>query len=108
MSWRLEVSRRARRDLASMEAADRAAMSAALERLTADPSRVDFKKLSGGDSWRLRVGQWRALIILNAQTGVMLVSKVLNRRDAYRWEDHGPTSPHGAVPRVHRLVNVLE
>ena len=84
MAWRLAVSRRARRDLASMSSADRAAMSAALERLTTDPASVDFKKLAGGAGWRLRVGQWRALIALNTRTGVMLVSEVLNLRDAYR------------------------
>ena len=84
MPWRLEVSGRARRDLANMSASDRAAMSAALERLADDPSSVDFKKLAGGAGWRLRVGQWRAQIALITQDGVMLVSRVVNRRDAYR------------------------
>lgn len=84
MAWRLEVSRLAQRDLANMNATDRAAMSSALERLVTEPSSVDFKKLAGGAGWRLRVGQWRALIALNTKTGAMLVSRVLNRRDAYR------------------------
>jgi len=84
MPWRLEVSPRARRDLAAMRATDREAMAATFERLTDDPAQVDFKKLAGGAGWRLRVGQWRAIIELDARTGVMVVSRVLNRRDAYR------------------------
>lgn len=84
MAWQLEVSRRARRDLADMSPADRAAMVAALDRLASDPSSVDFKKLAGGNGWRLRVGQWRAEIALRSGAGVMLVSRVRNRRDAYR------------------------
>ena len=51
------------------------------QRLATDPSSVDLKKLSGR-GWRLRVGQWRAIISLNSD-GVMLVQRVLNRRDAY-------------------------
>jgi len=58
-------------------------MNAALERLATDPASVDLKKLAGRAGWRLRVGQWRAIISLNSD-GVMLVQRVLNRRDAYR------------------------
>jgi len=84
MPWRVDVSPRARQELASLTASDRAAVNAALERLAVDPSSVDFKKLAGGVGWRLRVGQWRAIVSLNTRTGVMLVQRVLNRRDAYR------------------------
>jgi mRNA-degrading endonuclease RelE of RelBE toxin-antitoxin system len=84
MPWRVDVSPRARRELASLGAADRAAMNAALERLATDPTSVDFKKLAGGAGWRLRVGSWRAIVSLNTSTGTMLVQRVLNRRDAYR------------------------
>ena len=84
MPWRLAVSPRARRDLAALPTADREAMTAVLERLTNDPSEVDFKKLAGGAGWRLRIGQWRAIVALNTRTGLMTVSRVLNRRDAYR------------------------
>ena len=84
MPWRVDVSPRARRELAGLGDADRAAVHAALERLAADPAGVDFKKLAGGAGWGLRVGQWRAILSLDARTGVMLVQRVVNRRDAYR------------------------
>ena len=84
MPWRQEMSRRARRDLLDLKDSDRAAVQVALDRLAADPSSADLKKLSGGAGWRLRIGQWRALVELDTRTGVMLVTRVLNRRDAYR------------------------
>jgi mRNA interferase RelE/StbE len=84
MPWRVETSRRARRDLAGMSAAERAAVEATLKRLAADPSSVDLKKLAGSDGWRVRVGQWRILLDLDSPAGVMRVSRVLNRRDACR------------------------
>jgi mRNA-degrading endonuclease RelE of RelBE toxin-antitoxin system len=84
MAWKLEVSEDARRDLRAIPKAERVAVSRALNCLCTDPSSVDFKKLRGGAGWRVRVGQWRALVSLHAKDGVIVVSRVLNRRDAYR------------------------
>jgi mRNA interferase RelE/StbE len=57
----------------------------ALKRLVADPSTVDFRKLAGGSGlWRLRVGRWRVIVELNAGSGLMAVSRIVDRRDAYR------------------------
>jgi mRNA interferase RelE/StbE len=83
MPWRVEVSRRARRDLAAMDAQARRSVGLALERLANGPSSSDLKKLSGS-RWRLRVGQWRAILDLDNETGLMVVTRVVNRRDAYR------------------------
>ena len=83
MPWRLEVSRRARRDLAALDTETRRAVGQALTRLSDDPSGADLKKLAGRQ-WRLRVGQWRVLVELDNATGQMTVTRVLNRRDAYR------------------------
>jgi mRNA interferase RelE/StbE len=84
MSWDLQVSKQARRDLAALNPSDRAAVNAAIRILADDPSQGDLKKLQGGRGWRLRVGNWRVLLELDAKTGVMRVAHVLNRRDAYR------------------------
>lgn len=45
----------------------------------------DVRKLAGaaGD-YRLRVGDWRVLFTFEDSGRTMLVSRVLNRRDAYR------------------------
>jgi mRNA-degrading endonuclease RelE of RelBE toxin-antitoxin system len=64
---------------------DRVAVDDALRRLVLDPSSVDFRKLAGGsDVWRLRVGRWRVLVELDSRSGLMAVSRILDRRDAYR------------------------
>jgi len=45
----------------------------------------DVLKLSGaGDTYRLRVGDWRILFALEEDGRLMAVLRVLNRRDAYR------------------------
>jgi len=84
MSWDLQVSKQARRDLAALNEEDRNAINVAIRRLANDPSQGNFKKLRGGQGWRLRAGNWRVLLELDTRTGVMRVTRVLNRRDAYR------------------------
>lgn len=83
MPWRVEVGRRARRDLAAMDPETRRSIGQALVRLANDPSGADLKKPSDG-RWRLRIGQWRAILELDNQAGLMTVVRVVNRRDAYR------------------------
>ena len=43
--------------------------------------RADLKKLAGSDEWRLRVGDWRVILLFAAPR--LYVSEVHNRRDAY-------------------------
>lgn len=43
--------------------------------------RMDLKKLSGGDEWRIRSGDWRVLVTLADDE--VTVERVDNRRDAY-------------------------
>jgi mRNA interferase RelE/StbE len=44
----------------------------------------DVQKLAGGDMYRLRVGEWRILFALEENGRVMIILRVLIRRDAYR------------------------
>jgi mRNA interferase RelE/StbE len=82
----LRWSRRAERDLEAIErhtprVARRIRDAAALY---ADRERGDVLKLSGSDSYRLRVGGWRVIFSLEEHDLVILALRVLNRRDTYR------------------------
>lgn len=87
MRRRQEWLRRARADLADVARRDPAQAQrilAAIDRY-ADQERGDVQKLAGrAGSYRLRVGDWRVLFRIEDGDRVMLVSRVLNRRDAYR------------------------
>ena len=85
MPWRIDISRRALRDLDRLPVEQQDAIFAALRRLADDPSSVDFQKLSGfTDRWRLRVGRWRVMLDGDNRAGIMTAARVLDRRDAYR------------------------
>ena len=85
MPWNLIIAPRAERDLARLPAYTRAAVDRALSGLAADPQSVDLAKLRGRrQQWRLRVGQWRAILRLETATGRVYVLRVLPRSRAYR------------------------
>ena len=82
MPWRLAYSRRATHDLDGLPDRDRRAMHDRLGRLAAEPGSVDLTKLGGEENqWRLRSGRWRAILELDARTGVITILRVLPRNE---------------------------
>jgi mRNA interferase RelE/StbE len=56
-----------------------------LESLRHNPKPAGSKKLKGyKDQWRIRVGDWRVLYILDEASGLVSITRVAHRRDAYR------------------------
>lgn len=58
-------------------------MFAALNRLAADDPSLDVLKLTGQDTWRLRVGDWRVIFERDETIRVIGVVRVLPRGRAY-------------------------
>ena len=84
MAWVVTLSPRARRDLKALPSRDREAVLKALRQLTAAFGSADVKKLEGkAGSWRLRVGRWRVLFMLNNTAGLITVDRVVSRDHAY-------------------------
>jgi mRNA interferase RelE/StbE len=85
MPWQVRLSPRAEKELARLSRTEREAVMRALRRLSADFGAGDVTKLAGGGNrWRLRVGRWRALLELDNESGTILVTRVVARKDAYR------------------------
>jgi mRNA-degrading endonuclease RelE of RelBE toxin-antitoxin system len=64
-----------------MPAKDAQAIVAKLESF-AEGERQDVVKLQGSDLYRLRHGNWRAILAMDDEA--ITVAEILNRRDAYR------------------------
>ena len=83
--WRVELTRTAQRDLRRLDPPVRSRVESALRTLAEDPQRAGvLRKLTAAPEWRLRVGDWRALVLLDAQARVINVTRVLPRGRAYR------------------------
>jgi len=55
----------------------------ALERLADDPGKGGLRKLTGRAESRLRVGDWRAMVVLDTETHMILVTRIQPRGRAY-------------------------
>ena len=84
MNRQLRWNRQAAADFARLSGQLQDRVLAALERL-ADTGQGDIKKLRGRQNqWRLRVGDWRAIISFADRGRIIRVLLVRHRREAYR------------------------
>ena len=84
---RVQILPKAAKDLKALTPSDRARIIGKIERYTDDPASQanNVKALQGSDLYRLRVGDYRVLFTIAADSTVtvMLVHRVRHRREAY-------------------------
>ncbi|HLE96222.1 MAG TPA: type II toxin-antitoxin system RelE/ParE family toxin [Candidatus Thermoplasmatota archaeon] len=88
MSFRVRLAHGALRDLDGLDAATQARFARAFDGLGEDPYRsrpgCDIRVLRGTKDVRaVRVGPWRALNRIDAEDGLVLVTRIARRRSAY-------------------------
>jgi mRNA interferase RelE/StbE len=83
LSWIVNFSARAKRDLRRLDPPIRARMVATLERLATGNSTADERKLKGIDEWRIRVGDWRVRFTRDDDARTIYVTHILPRGRAY-------------------------
>lgn len=81
--WGIEITPPARRDVRRLDPPVRRRVRDALERLAESPKDAQLVRLHGSDELRLRVGDWRVRLRLDAQAEVVVVLRVLPRGRAY-------------------------
>ena len=82
MSWSIELTFQALRDLGSLDRLVARRVIAKLERTTEDPHRF-FSRIAGSDDYKLRVGDYRVLAGLVHETKTVLVMRVDHRSRIY-------------------------
>lgn len=85
MTWTIRYEREAERAVDALDPPIRRRVLLAIDRLAADPrSASNVKALTGGDEYRLRVGDWRVVYTLHDDVLTVLVVRVAHRGDVYR------------------------
>ena len=84
--FEISLARAAKRVLARMPVNDRERILAKVRAVAADPDAPNnnVRPLRGAPGFRLRVGDWRVLYLLDRDTRQMAVRDILPRGDAYR------------------------
>ena len=82
--WRLHYANSARKDLRRLDPPVRTRIVTALERLASQGAQDSgLVRLRGRPELRLRVGDWRVLVELDAPSHMIRVKRVLPRGRAY-------------------------
>jgi mRNA interferase RelE/StbE len=85
VAYTVELSNRAKRDLAALSADLQTRIVKALRKLEENPRPSGIEKLKGEDNaYRLRVGDYRILYEVHDKVLLVLVVKVGHRREVYR------------------------
>jgi mRNA interferase RelE/StbE len=85
MTYRIEVTPAAMRQLRKLDPTARRRVQAAIELLADQPRPSGAKKLAGGDGeWRVRTGDYRIVYEVHDDVLLVLVVAVGRRRDIYQ------------------------
>jgi mRNA interferase RelE/StbE len=84
VSYRLEILRRAQKELEKLPRQDFERVRDAIRALSSEPRPPSCSKLSGREGWRIRVGQYRVIYEIQDRIRVLTVLDVGHRRDVYR------------------------
>jgi len=85
MTFCIELSPSAARQLGKLDPASRRWVQAAIELLARQPRPPGAKKLTGGDGqWRVRTGDYRIVYEIHAGILLILVLAVGHRREIYQ------------------------
>ncbi len=83
-SYKIEITRSAKKEIQSLEATDRKRIVAKILALSSNPRGPDSKKLSNNEYYRVRVGVFRILYEIIDHRLVVTVVRVAHRSKVYR------------------------
>ena len=83
-AYRVEFTTAAARQVRKLEPGIRRRIAAAIGALSTDPRPAGTKALQGTPGYRIRIGDYRVLYVINDDTVTVLVFRVAHRSDVYR------------------------
>ncbi len=84
MSYRIEVTPRAQKDLKALPVRERRRVAGQIDALKTDPRPQDCRKLMGREGfYRIRVGDYRVVYLVEDELLVILIVRVGDRKDIY-------------------------
>ena len=84
VNYSLVIARSAQKELDALDEPLFARIDRKILALADDPRPLGSKKLKGyKDAWRIRVGNWRVVYIINDPAKLVTVTRIAHRRDVY-------------------------
>ena len=84
MSWQVEITRDARKELSRLPTQMQTRIARAILSLESDPFPHGCKKLKNRDGYRIRIGDYRVLYFADGKLKQIVVGVIGHRREVYR------------------------
>jgi mRNA interferase RelE/StbE len=84
VSWQIEISRDARKELAALHPQMQVRISKAVLALEKNPFPSGCKKLKNRDGFRIRIGDYRVLYFADTKARQIVIGAIGHRREVYR------------------------
>jgi mRNA interferase RelE/StbE len=83
MAWQIEWSDEATRDIVNLERDTAERIIRKLDQVTEDPYRY-FERIVGSDEFKLRVGDYRVIVLLANNSKTIFIKKAGHRKNIYK------------------------
>ncbi len=86
MKYQIKIRKEALKELTHLPAKVNIRIASAIDQLAIDPRPVGSKKLKGEKEylWRIRVGDYRVIYLIEDTIRIIEIRKIGNRRDIYQ------------------------
>ncbi|MFO7712124.1 MAG: type II toxin-antitoxin system RelE/ParE family toxin [Dehalococcoidia bacterium] len=83
--YRLEISQIAHRQVRKLPVSTRERINKAIAGLGENPRRYGTRKLTAGEGYRVRAGDYRILYKVDDEARTVIIYRVMSRDDVYRF-----------------------
>lgn len=84
VTYRVELERTATSGLLKLPRDDQKRIGAKIDALKANPRPPGVTKLTGAEGWRVRVGNYRIVYLIDDAAQIVTVTRIAHRKDVYR------------------------
>lgn len=88
-SYTVKFDTAAFKQFAKLQRSEQIRLRPVIAALATDPRPSGCVKLSGGDGWRIRVGDYRIVYVIEDAIRVVTVTRVAHRREVYTRKGRG-------------------
>lgn len=84
MTYKVEIPTKVVKEMRSIPSEDLRRIERAIDGLAEEPRPAGVTKMVDGSGWRLRVGDWRIVYVIDDTIRVVSITRIRRRGDVYR------------------------
>jgi mRNA interferase RelE/StbE len=84
MSYKILFTRQSEKDLSNLPKSDFRKVEIAIAKLADNPRPPKSKKLTARDSWRIRIGNYRVIYLIEDDNLIVIVIEIGHRKEVYK------------------------